>query len=42
MQAAERTVQRHLPIRVITQMVTLIFEQPSSGREAAESESFTT
>jgi hypothetical protein len=37
MQAAERTVQRHLPINAITQAVTLMVEQPSGRWDAAES-----
>jgi 2'-5' RNA ligase superfamily protein len=37
MQAAERRVQRHLPISAITQTVTLMVEQPSGRWDAAES-----
>ena len=37
MQAAERTVQPHLPISAITRAVTLMAEQPSGRWEAAES-----
>jgi hypothetical protein len=37
MQAAEQTVQRHLPIGAITRAVTLMVEQPSGRWEAAES-----
>jgi hypothetical protein len=37
MQAAEQTVQRHLPISAITQAVTLMVEQPSGRWDAAES-----
>jgi 2'-5' RNA ligase len=37
MQAAERTVQPHLPITAITRAVTLMAEQPSGRWEAAES-----
>jgi 2'-5' RNA ligase len=36
MQAAERTVQRHLPISTTTRAVTLIVEQPSGRWEPAE------
>jgi 2'-5' RNA ligase len=37
MQAAERTVQRHLPIRAMTRAVTLMVEQYSSHWQVAES-----
>jgi hypothetical protein len=37
MQAAERTVQRHLPISAITQAVTLMVEQPAGRWDAAAS-----
>jgi hypothetical protein len=37
MQAAERTVQRHLSISAMTQAVTLMVEQHSGRWDAAES-----
>ena len=37
MQAAERTVQRYLPIRAITRTVTLMVEQPSGRWDTAKS-----
>ncbi|GAA4428267.1 2'-5' RNA ligase family protein [Georgenia halophila] len=37
MQAADRTVQPHLPISTITRAVTLMVERPTGGWEAAES-----
>ena len=37
MQAAERTVQRHLPISAVTRAITLMVEQPSGRWQAAES-----
>ena len=37
MQAAERTVERHLPISAITRAVTLMVEQPSGRWKPADS-----
>jgi hypothetical protein len=37
MQAAERTVQRQLPISAVTRAVTLMVEQPSGHWEFAAS-----
>lgn len=37
MQAAEQTVQGHLPFRAVTCAVTLMVEQPSGRWESAES-----